>query len=405
MAVSILSNPQTCREKPPVIMVGNTEIATLVAKRLEELNVRVEADPFCEDRYVFCRDSRVVLSDGSQLIPYPIKNPNLSFYFRALLPESSRRFIFDPHSTGYGFGFDPRNVVNVHRAAKMFDISTIQAKTCTEGGNCFIYKDKAIVGKHSVILSLIALEEQSFLDDKILREQLKDESLPDSSFLRMARNALLHKEHEKKCKDGEALFGDSDYEVLKLAFISPLTDSPTEECIELAKLLQLKWEITLETMAIELGVDKNNLIIMDQNAFHIDMDIAISPNDFLFINDPEKASQSLEDVHVVYKHSACEFEVMQKNIAKLKALGLEIIRVPAAYNCHLCRINFINGLFLENERGVFFLSNGAEGKFKVLEREFSKRLREHQIETIFFECTGKVLALYNGGLHCLTWIR
>ncbi|MBS0603416.1 MAG: hypothetical protein JSS60_00090 [Verrucomicrobia bacterium] len=422
---------------PPVVMVGDARISAIIAEALTKLNVPVETDPLCatiQGEYVFGRDSRVILADGTQLIPYPIQDPLLEGRFKALLPESSNHMITSM-GVGYGKGFSKENVEAAHSSAQALHIPAIQASCCIEGGNCFITQSGAIVGVHSVVLSLIALEEQGCFQEEEIQRKAREIEFPDPRFLRMARNSALYAEkrpfdEKLLCARGYSPVrdeiskrwgGETGFRSL---MASPLAESAGQKYCAAAKILQAKWELTLNSMAKELGVSNDKLAIVDQNEFHIDMEMALGPDDLLFVHDANGANTLLESLterarragtqafsyynkfhQSSIKNCAREFKTTQKNLPKLTSLGLRVITLPASYSCETEKVNFINGLFIKTKEGSIFLTNGACRRANVFVEEFTNSLRGYKIQPIFFDELQEVLTRNHGGLHCLTWTR
>lgn len=406
----------------PIIMVGDSRIASIIADVLKDIPVRVETDPLCQiikGEYVFGRDSRVILSDGTHLIPYPIQDPLLEGRFKVLLPESSNHMI-ESLRVGYGNGFSKENVEGAHKTAQMFNIPVKQGSTCIEGGNCFMTQKGAIVGIHSVILSLIALEEQKFFNEEIIAKNLSGMEIPGPLYLRMARNYALYAE-KLLIEASKAIGGESGF---RKRLITPLTELEIKEHCTAAKIWKMKWDFTLDWMAKELGVMKENLAVLHQNEFHLDMEMALAPDQRLFIHDPKQAESITENLTKHKKqrqaesshyydslhkfsrvHCEREMRTLDNNLSRLKSLGLTVIQIPAVYGNESERINFINGLFLQNKEELFFLTNGAKRKANALVDEFSQILEKHNIKPIYFDELQQVLSRNHGGLHCLTWTR
>ncbi len=199
--------------RPSVLVVGHGAVAARFNDLFRDKDAKlfVEMDPTVDagnlSDIAYGRDLRICRLDGSLLIPYGFsdaKSGSFGRRFRAMLPATSPQVmdVFDP---GYGKGCIRDNVGVSARLAVKQRISFLQGKSVIEGGNCFLFRGeggraKGIVGVHSPILTLIALEEQGYYDVPEVRSKLAEIQArcdaPSEECLRMARNLSYYAQHQ-----------------------------------------------------------------------------------------------------------------------------------------------------------------------------------------------------------------
>lgn len=361
----------------------------------------------------FLRDSSVALFPRGLLIPYSIKDPILKNRLLALLPESSNLLIIDEvdgkikHKFVSGKGYQRENTIQVKRICYKNHIPFIQAKTCIEGGNCFLFKSndqkKAIVGNHSVSLSMIALEEQGEYDG-IDASKITEVSL---EAIRMARNLDLYrikrvrdyekhlefKKQEEEQKKKEEEQADWNYEnassgvfyqytipekfakvplaeeeiAYRRTLVAPLTDAEKNQYFEAAKLVEAKLKLTKEIMAQELGVDLENIAFIPQREFHIDMEMFVTPEGSAILHDPGMVEEFLTEVRqkenldqntlaLLERYAknarkcAKKFEETRKKcLGLLSACHIDSKCLPAVFKASkfTSTLNYCNGIFMD----------------------------------------------------------
>jgi hypothetical protein len=189
--------------QPNVLVVGNREVSQHLSDLVHQCgsSLKIEADPNVKEGVAdlaFGRDCRIVRLDGSYLFPYCIKMKKLllDVRFKALLPSSSQHIIPDWNELGYGTGVELGSVKKAIQDAQINGISFTQGMSSIEGGNCHLFiKDgtpKAIVGIHSVLLSLIGLNEQKYFTGPTIKKKLIEYcegiKTPSEESIRIARN-------------------------------------------------------------------------------------------------------------------------------------------------------------------------------------------------------------------------
>ncbi len=414
------------------IYMGNSIVLKAAREAIKDPMTHFKMDPFSSKSpkaHSFIRDARVIRNDGLHLIPYSIQDTFLRERFKSLLPATSDSFIlYGQGGCGYGYGFEENERQKAIDTAKHLQQPFLLAKTCIEGGNCFLTKKGAIVGIHSVILSIIALQEQYFFDKTHLAVRAKNIKMPKRFFVRMARNSALYAKR-RRCNKNKTVFlihqaiqkqfgGESGYRKLITA---PITEKDRIYYHSAAKRWQAYWEIAKEVMADELGIQRPSLTIIDQAHFHIDLDIAQGPKRLLLVNNPQQAiavverrAQKVKGIALTYfqsmlvnmrKNLRNQTTILKLNLLRFKKLDLQVIRVPGVYRTENGEgINLLNGLFLKSSSGVRFATQGtAHPLDRHLLKPFAETLWKYNIEPIFLDVLAQSFAETQGGLHCLTW--
>lgn len=421
-------------------MVGDVRVMEnlkAVAKSYQS-PVRVELDPFVSssEPRIFGRDWRVNGINGMHIVPYAIQDPIYHGAFMALLPSSSNYFIHT--GGGKGEGFSKENSDRAAAYAKEHGIPFRQASSTVEGGNAFVFFDenqpKAIVGIHSLILTLIALDEQGFFEKnqnalKAVKAQIKK---PSEHALRMARNMSIYTPKRdwdkrwdamKKLKPtdptaastrqalqkelGERWKGESSYREL---LTRPLLQEETVKFHDEALMWEARMMLAQQVIAKDLSVPLESCAFIPQIFFHTDMFLTVSPDGkVVFLHDDtrhdEDISPPLEDK---YRNAAKERagrmreamleaqEAINKIGCKVR-LGTSICASPGNLLC-----NFTNGIFLSTPGGPLFVSNGPTRNFNRITDVFCSTF---PFKTqVLLDCgLSDILADDKAGLHCLTW--
>lgn len=412
MVTNILST-----QSQPTIMVGNQGVRQYLAHYFKSMPIKVEVDPLASKDihlYVFGRDSRVCLPDGSHLIPYSIKDKYVEARYKAMLPASGAHFVSSPRRC-YGEGFSAENNAAAIKFAEENHVKYRQARTCIEGGNCRLFSSKAIIGINSVILSLIALEEQDYFSALSKEEEKKvDEDKPSKETLRMARNLALYGKKEKE--------NLSSYREKLLA---PLTDKEELEYHKPALVLDHKLQATRSLMAKELGIEEDNIAFVDQYRFHIDMEIFTGKDDLVFLHRESDARAVLDNVGrgpkrftaTCAKYAKASKErseaydtLLSNNVKLIERIGCKTAFVPGVYEADAEEpINFMNGLFLSDKDSSVFATNASEYEIFQMQFEDTVKRIDSKMKTLFIDdpenpgMMQKILHNTRGGIHCLTW--
>lgn len=186
----------------------------------------------------------------------------------------------------------------------------------------------------------------------------------------------------------------------------------------------------IETMADEFGVKKENIFIINQPNFHIDMNIRPIGYPYVLVNDPKIAIQNLknvaqgkalaeitQDYEELRKNDYCEVET---TIKELESYGFKPIRVGGVYASG--EVNFLNAIVNKHEDGtISYITNSSNCNkpgYSKLEKIFEKELKSKapNIQNVYFVRGEKVgdkklnignammesLLRANGGIHCMT---
>jgi len=252
-----------------------------------------------------------------------------------------------------------------------------KAQTCLEGGNVkFFGYDKqigAVVGASSVIFSALHME-TSHMFPSYIYEQLRT-------------------------------YSSSAYEMV--------------------------FDFVLEKIAEDLGVNKINLLVMEHQELHIDLELLMGPDRNVFLHDPDQARLSIQyvkkkstellssweaipnrvvlsELNKIEKYE--KSQIYKRNKSKLERFGFNVIGVPGFNHTDERAIGgyFLNGILLQDssDHKTFFLTTAAtyghEFTKKTFSHLFAERfsdvMKKNGIFVIYFNC-GEVSG---GGLHCMT---
>ena len=238
-----------------------------------------------------------------------------------------------------------------------------------EGGNVFIHENRAIIGLHSVILTVMVIEQERIRNKRIKKGMLACE--PSEHAYRMARNRgiFLKSMSEKEVQNASAF-----YKSLRENFVESIEDSEkpalkTKACYFDSLLREAK-----NTLQFELGV--SHLTVIPQRSYHIDLDILVTPSGRVLIRNP---STDVGDTELLYHKQTAELMKDKWDVASLSTTPIECI----------------NGIFIEN---CFFSMKSANGT--DLEEELKKEdITLHTPSEVGFESFYEDTA---AGLRCLT---
>lgn len=445
----------------------------LVAEGIKDLfhvmgcKLQVEMDPAVKvddsSSVVFGRDLRVCRLDGSLLIPYGFFNDKALYFerwYRAMLPATSSDIITGT-STGFGKGIVRKKAEKTARLALEQKIPFIRGKSAIEGGNCFLLQSedgttKGIVGVHSLILSLMALEEQGYFESSEVKLKLSEiqsrYEAPSEESLRIARNlscyagyhglqdALQRVEAElrplaretsdrvKELREKRAALnqelssykGETGY---RKGLLSPLSalDEASPDLKRKGIEIDAKLALARQVMAQELNIAETDLIIVPQVKYHIDMEMLVSPDGkTLFVHD-ESLVQNLLKAHPVKNVSEQRYlkaseerlkafgAIYEKTVSILQQQGFNVKRLPGIFEADGEKaVYFMNGLFVPCQDGVHLFTNGTK-RFPRFEADFSKAFTAHMPHSKVYFMNGdmmdEMMTQCHAGVHCVTWER
>jgi hypothetical protein len=447
------------RWQPSELIVGNQEIHELmdIQFKKHECLLKVEVEPLVSKNVLdlaFGRDYRVVRIDGSHLIPYNYKMHRalLEGRFRAMCPLSLNH-LCKGDFVAYGTGFFKKYTDYAIAYAAAYDIPFTQGRSVIEGGNCHLFVDqgvsKGIVGVASVILTMIALEEQQYFEIPEIQQRLNSYksqiTAPSDDYLRMARNLNIYdqlapdktggisknissdrwdlvqniaKLYKKNLKDvEEKIF--LQWSTFRMDIAAPLRKADRSEYKIQVRAIELeaKRRLTEELIAQELGLLLENLSIIPQSYFHIDLNICIEPStNLIYFHDEllaiDVCSNSQDKQLNEYQSAATKRKIIQSKINDemkkiLQTIGYKIAPLPGVYLADGNKsINFMNGCFVQCKDSMTFFTNGSRDH-PELENAFEYEMKKYQpsIKVCFLESSSleSIVTEFFGGLHCLTW--
>ncbi|MBD1556430.1 hypothetical protein HC752_05735 [Vibrio sp. S9_S30] len=202
-----------------------------------------------------------------------------------------------------------------------------------------------------------------------------------------------------------------------------------ERALEEGRRLRAMIEIVHDVMAQELGVSRNDLVVLTQPGFHIDMYLRPLENGKVLINDFGLSQQFLKDVlandvtiseeervqihHSIesLKYNESRFTNVYKNIHnQLIEANLIPIKTPGVFQVGRRNVNWMNGI-MGNGNTPFFITNASS--VPALNKAFEAWVQKLTPNlAVYF--VGKSLSSYSGlnqaedlldrsgGLDCIT---
>jgi hypothetical protein len=402
-------------------MVGNLKIAQQFSQLIlrNGSTVLVEKDPLAERDIdlVFGRDSRVIGLNNVHLLPYPIKDPLLEGHFKALLPSSANSFVENTIRKGFGEGFANENAKAALSYAKKHHLPHRQMLSSIEGGNAYVFFDshdrpKAIVGIHSLVLTVIGLEEQGYFvrNQDVLNKLSASIESPSDDAVRAARNmslyaaksdfdsrlATLREQRQQMSFTEFVKLQTSLMDELKKTWgnetayrqllTAPIREEDRIKYFKQACVWEVKVTLAGQAIADDLHVPVENIAFVAQTHFHIDMEMFVAPNG--------------DEVYV-------DKTTSQISVTRgLEKIGCRVIFLPGVHEVSNESINFMNGVFVETSSGPLFVTNGVRRRHDRLPRLFQETLlsTNPRFKVDFLDETmQEILTNNRGGIHCLTW--
>ena len=424
----------------------------------------VSVDLYNSNPSVFLRDSRVTLFGGGYLIPYTIQDQCCQQRLMMKLPEHYNSFLFKEvkgvrlcsFDTLIGEGFLQCNVDQAILTAMELNIPFKRGKTCIEGGNCFLFRSngvkKALVGQLSIYLSMIALEEQNYFD----HQPLPNDEEPALDFYRMARNQVHYQNENFETSEPEEtenpldfIFGkkiEDEYDSiilkdlpLEIAYrellVAPVSEND-KICFRKAAIeLQRRFNLTKACMAEDLGLPLQDVIFIPQTTYHIDMELSVTPEGVVFVNDDHQVLQCLKELEEIGNLNRTEIQLLkeyresaEEKLTHFKELcssrnkileenGIEYVTLPAVFESYPSQssLNYCNGVFASNKKEAqtmpkshrfTYITTGPSNRF---ENRFHTRFTEIFHKTFpqydFYGVPGisHFISKNHGGIHCLTF--
>ncbi|MBS0650531.1 MAG: hypothetical protein JSR93_05160 [Verrucomicrobia bacterium] len=445
----------------PSILIGCSMMRDILAETFSDirfiLDDRSAAD---SSKLLFPRDQAITRLDGSQLIHYSFRQTGseLCWSSLALLPESSNHFLSSIRSA-YSTGFEQSNTDYSLKFSEQLQIPYERALSCIEGGNCFLFTANeepcALVGCHSQVLSLLALEEQGyFAKNEEVLQKIAEHAVPSEWAIRMARNWQYHQEREpieslkrtkkslfeqfinakdpllrselqaqmaaieEKLKPLELLKKWSNDTEFKKALQAPILEEDRMKYQVEARLFEAKLQLTKSVMAKELGVPEKNVVILPQKKFHLDMEMFLGAKNTVYVQDEQLAQEALSNIHYGSRSFKTTVEHFlqgsmarapadraknQQTVELLAQIGCTMVPVPGYFesDSETSRVNFFNGLKL----GTRFITNQAPHGFECLQEAFERTVRLIDPDLHIFFAGGRTIQEIlkaGAGIHCIT---
>lgn len=214
----------------------------------------------------------------------------------------------------------------------------------------------------------------------------------------------------------------SDVENAKKAIADFIDENPSDDETKEARK---KLDEVIGEYAEDFNVRKENIFILRQPNFHLDM--AIRPlkypyvvvNDFLETDKVMKNAGMPESILNEYKEYqirsvVSDYVTGEQTSKELERYGFVPIRIAGAYTTS---VNFMNAIVHEKDDGTLcYITNSSKGEnknYEQLQDNFEKQIKEkcEGVEDVRF-VTGKdisfdnnimaILKSFSGGVHCLT---
>ncbi|MEN9344365.1 MAG: hypothetical protein RLZZ453_1152 [Chlamydiota bacterium] len=190
-----------------------------------------------------------------------------------------------------------------------------------------------------------------------------------------------------------------------------------------------KWRLSLRAIAKHLGVCLQNVICLEHNlaldsralCLHIDLNIALGPNNKVFVHSPKLAQDELMKVdprgirYAKKELLEADQQITERNSNTLKQYGFDVIPIAGYYGSltdnPLEETYFLNGLFFEHEGRKIFVTAAAQHgigeepftpfvrHLHLLSEAFSKAMAAHNIYVVYINLIAHLEGL--GGVHCL----
>lgn len=441
-------------------LVGVTEEKLLAKGILSQKHV-VVLDPGLgyindvaeEEKSFFGRDLRVVLDDGTHLIPLIAPDSDFFEYrYKALMPLSMLSTMTSKDHQGFGQGLtlDMRSIALAD--AEAIGATIKEGASLIEGGNChFVHRSDgsllALVGSSARILTLATLEQTGFFEackDEI-EEKIKSVADYPIDFIRLAKNRLylsklqeleeayaIEENLEKKAALAKEIVEtySSKQDVLD-TFPKPVLEEHAACFEDEAKRLFVMFSIVDEIIAKDLNLDKSQVIFLDHEKYHLDYEVFTTDDGTVFLHDESLAIIELEKLLAEKEITADEEakaillgyleganerlalnqEKLKTNMAHLLASGLEVVRVPGLYARDIFEVeaDFMNGITLFKKDKPTFVTFGSaferlnQAFFQAIAPKATEKPHFHKALMISHEIALDLLVHTGAGLHCYTW--
>lgn len=437
-----------------LLLDGSHSIASKIRfVKLEYYQQSFQTNRFTDSIYI--RDSAVTLSNGTLLIPRPLKDPMDGRKIEYFFPPYMKKLFLREHlkcknlTSFLGRGLEAGSANQAKILCFDHQIPFKEAETSIEGGNIFIFDSngqrKAIIGELSLFLSISNLKEPIMLGVEI--PEITEEAY------RLARNASFWEE------DKEKNFHTLPFQEKKTVFdriFLEITDEEKERFKEDATLWQKKLELAKQKIASDIEVPLEHIVFLPQTGFHIDLELTVTPGGEVLVHDdalmikellnlkkqneeayflvtkektkeeygeelllkeeeeenkgfPKNFSQSCYDE--AYKSYVCHKTIRKKQYSLLQAHHIPFKQVAGDLktgSSERCRLNYMNGIFIpiEHTNRFYYLTNGLSKQEELdLYITFSELFKDTigaSAEVLFMPNFSKFCGPASAGIRCLT---
>ena len=192
------------------------------------------------------------------------------------------------------------------------------------------------------------------------------------------------------------------------------------------------WEANLDAISRIYKIPKENITILNQPEFHLDMALRPIGYPYILVNDPKLVEENLEKYKDElpegmlenYKKSREEnkYASCDETIKALKTAGFKPIRIAGDYGFKTNGINYLNGISSKNPDGsISYITNSTRNtSYKILDKVFEEDLKhilagKVEVKNMYFISGEKVknsnydensimknMRELSGGIHCMT---
>ncbi len=421
--------PRASKER---FMISNPQVAQVLFGQHAVLREMLpEAPEMALDESVhWGRDCRVCLPSGEHLIPYSIPDFHRpDERIRCLLSEEEEHF-HTVATRGRGFSPEYRGAAIDHAVAQGVKIK--HGRSCIEGGNCRIFRGsdgqhRALVGRNSILWTVIALERQGEFESpefrKFAKEYAAQKKSPSPDSLRIARNCRLFEEDRTHFEPGNPDSREPGSRTLAKGGDMRELIQYWDEALE----FEARCVIARRSIAIDLDIPEDRIAYLAQSQFHIDLECFNGSGNAVFIHSEAETLDLLanlrrtvrgKDAPLLEKYieqSKAKLSLSEKivaaNIRAVEAIGCKPIPIAGDFTAEGNRVNFMNAvLVLEGEEQVLMTNGTANSALNhFLKADFQGRVEDHcpALKILFAADQTAVLQRElnenQGGLHCMTW--
>lgn len=310
-------------------------------------------------------------------------------------------------------------VSDAREIARLQGIEVKETRAYFEGGNALLGQRQdgrpyAIIGRDSLLISAIHLDslgEKGFANEDVLKRVALLEGSPDFQNLNLINETSIKLEN---------------------AGLMP-ADLTSEERVSASKIFLAKLDLTKEVIASDMNLSVNEVMVVPQPQFHLDMEIRpITPGKVLlhdYQEDRKLLSRALEmadpesEEHFIMTKTleeAAENEALNQQlvnaIAKtLEDQEIEVVRVGGIIKNNLTQVNFLNAVagtkagtneqfYMTNHSGLPSLNKAFE---EILKKEGIERV--HFLAGVFnpdmfgtaYTSSGVILGKSSAGFACI----